>query len=67
MMKRKITNLIVLAFFAFTFSVSTIFAQVPQAFNYQAVARNAAGTLMANQAVGIEIIIHQASAAGTAV
>jgi len=43
------------------------FSQAPQALNYQAVARNSAGTLITNQKVGIEIIIHQSTATGTPV
>ncbi len=48
-------------------SISTVFAQVPQSFNYQAVARDNSGNLLAMQAVGIKIIIHQGSAVGTTV
>jgi hypothetical protein len=40
---------------------------VPQAFNYQAVARNSAGTLLVTQTIGIKINIHDASATGTIV
>jgi hypothetical protein len=43
------------------------FAQVPQAFNYQAVARNSAGTLLQNKALGVKLSVHQGSAAGTVV
>lgn len=39
-------------------------AQVPQGFNYQAVARNAVGTLIQNQALGIKLTIHKDSANG---
>jgi trimeric autotransporter adhesin len=47
--------------------VNQAFAQVPQAFNYQAVARNAAGTLLQNQALGVKLDIHQGTATGTVV
>jgi hypothetical protein len=47
--------------------ISELSAQVPQAFNYQAVARDASGNLIANQAIGISIIIHQTTASGTVV
>jgi hypothetical protein len=47
--------------------VNQAFAQVPQGFNYQAVARNSSGTLIQNQALGVELIIHQGSAGGTIV
>jgi hypothetical protein len=46
---------------------ANLLAQVPQAFNYQAVARDVSGNLIANQAVGINIIIHQSTAGGTVV
>ncbi len=49
------------------FFVSTTFAQVPQGFNYQAVARNSVGNLLQNQAVGVKLSIHQGSAVGTVV
>jgi Protein of unknown function (DUF1566) len=42
-------------------------AQVPQAFNYQAVARDNFGNLIVSHAVGIQIIIHQTTASGTPV
>jgi hypothetical protein len=42
-------------------------AQVPQAFNYQAVARDNSGIPIANHAVGIKINIHQGSASGTVI
>jgi hypothetical protein len=47
------------------FFLNQAFAQVPQGFNYQAVARNSSGTLIQNQALGVELIIHQGSAGGT--
>ena len=37
----------------------------PQKFNYQAVARNAAGAVLANQAIGLKISLLDGSAAGT--
>ncbi|HBG69793.1 MAG: hypothetical protein A2W93_00250 [Bacteroidetes bacterium GWF2_43_63] len=42
-------------------------AQSPQAFNYQAVARNAAGNVLPDQALGIRVSIHQGSEAGDVV
>lgn len=42
------------------------FAQ-PQAINYQAVARNGSGNVLANQTVGIRFSIHDASSGGTIV
>ena len=43
------------------------FAQSPQKMSYQCVVRNASGTLVTNQTVGIKISILQGSASGTAV
>ena len=63
-MKKTITKLAALLLFTFHFSLSTVFAQVPQAFNYQAVARDGSGVLIANHAVGVKINIHRATAAG---
>jgi hypothetical protein len=40
-------------------------AQVPQSFNYQAVARDASGAVLSNQAVSFRISLLQGSAAGT--
>jgi hypothetical protein len=40
-------------------------AQVPQQLNYQAVARNAAGTVLANQAVSVRFTILDGSVTGT--
>ncbi len=47
--------------------VNQAFAQVPQGFNYQAVARNSVGVLLQNQALGVRLAIHQGSAGGTVV
>lgn len=46
---------------------SLVAQTVPQAFNYQAVVRNAAGQIVDNQAVGIRISIIEGSVGGTAV
>jgi len=43
----------------------SIFAQSPQAFNYQAVVRNNAGELTANQPVSLRISIRSGTAGGT--
>ncbi|HPI31473.1 MAG TPA: tail fiber domain-containing protein, partial [Bacteroidales bacterium] len=40
------------------------YAQAPQAFNYQAVARDVAGNVLVNQNIGIRVSIHQGSATG---
>lgn len=41
--------------------------QVPQKFSYQAVLRNADGTVIANQAVNVKISLHKTSTSGTIV
>ena len=43
------------------------FAQSPESMNYQAVIRNASGSLLASQNIGLRIKIKQASASGTVV
>ena len=43
----------------------SIWAQSPQQFNYQAVARNAAGNILANQNIAVKLSIRDASATGT--
>jgi len=56
-----------LLFFTFTFSLLSSFSQVPQALNYQAVARDAGGNPISTQTIGVEFIIHQGSSGGTIV
>jgi hypothetical protein len=47
-----------------TFLLSTVLAQVPQAFNYQAIARDGSGNLLANQNIWLKINIHQTDSTG---
>ena len=47
--------------------MTNIFAQTPQSFKYQAVVRDGAGTVIANQIVGFQLSILQSSETGTAV
>ena len=61
-MKRLFTTLVALIAFSFT-----VFAQVPQGFNYQAVVRNTAGQLMQNRSISVRISILRGSETGTAV
>jgi len=58
---------IVLLLFTFNFSLSTVFAQSPKAFKYQAVARDAGGSVLANHIVNFRISILKSSMSGTAV
>jgi len=46
---------------------ATIWAQTPQSFKYQAVARDASGEVVTDQAIGMQISILQSSTSGTAV
>ncbi len=48
-------------------AVSTVVAQAPNMFKYQAVARNTAGDILANQSVSFEISILQGSSTGPSV
>ena len=43
------------------------FAQVPQAFNYQAVARDAVGDALVSTAIGVQFQLHQSTALGPVV
>ena len=63
-MKRTIT---LIGAVLMMFAAMQTYAQVPQAFNYQAVARNAAGNLLASQTIGLKLSIHQGSSSGTIV
>ena len=66
-MKRKITRLAVLLLLAAYCFLPTAYSQVPQAFNYQAVARDNSGNLIVSHNVGVEIYIRQTSSTGTVV
>ncbi len=58
------------SFYSFILAVVLFFnvnAQTPQGFNYQGIARNAAGVELANQAIGLQISILDGSASGTTV
>ncbi|OWY25560.1 hypothetical protein C7N43_20395 [Sphingobacteriales bacterium UPWRP_1] len=55
-----------LGFITVFIGISVIsYAQVPQLINYQAVARNAAGQPLANQAVSVRLSVRQSTAGGT--
>lgn len=60
------TNLLSALIFCTLLSLQAA-AQVPQKFNYQAVARNSSGTVLASQTVGILINVHDLTATGTIV
>lgn len=64
-MKRKLVTII--GSLLMVMIIGQAIAQVPQAFNYQAVARDASGNILASQALGMKITIHQGSSSGTVV
>lgn len=65
-MKNTMNKLtLVLVLFAFYFSLSTVWAQAPQSFEYQAVVRDGSGNILISQNVGIQITIKQGSPSGT--
>lgn len=45
-------------------SIFGVFAQIPQSFNYQGVARDNGGNLLANQNLGLQISLHSGSPGG---
>ena len=63
---RKEKNLIVFIFLAFIIGISS-YAQTPQAFKYQAVVREANGSVIENTIVSMRISILEGSAIGTVI
>ncbi|MCD4734885.1 MAG: hypothetical protein K8R53_02455, partial [Bacteroidales bacterium] len=61
-MKRILTLLAVLSI-----AVTAVFSQPPQGFKYQAVIRDNAGNIVANQIISVRISIHNGSAGGSVV
>ncbi len=55
-------SLLIVAILALTAIAAS--AQTPQLINYQAVARNSSGGIMANQSVSVRLTIHDSSASG---
>lgn len=62
---KKTLQLLVAGFLLAT--IQHAFAQVPQALNYQAVARNAAGVIVGNQNVSVRFSVHDGSPSGSIV
>ena len=54
-------------FFLIVFSFSHAFSQAPQAIPYQAIARDISGSIIANQAIGLQFSLHDTFANGTIV
>ncbi|HQN17032.1 MAG TPA: hypothetical protein PLB59_11375 [Bacteroidales bacterium] len=61
-MKTTVTKIIIS--WIFLLLTGYCFAQAPQAFNYQAVARDVAGNVLVNQNIGLRVSIHLGSATG---
>lgn len=47
--------------------MASVWAQAPQGVNYQAVARDGSGVLMANKGISVDFLIHSASSTGAVV
>lgn len=58
---------LLLQFAMLIFAAIPAMAQAPQAFNYQGVARSAAGAPLVSQPIGLQITIHDGSSSGTTV
>lgn len=56
-----------ISLFLLNFIIVLGFAQAPQGFNYQAVARNSSGVAVASQPIGLQISLRQTTALGTIV
>lgn len=65
-MMNNITTKIIFTFLAVLFTAE-VMAQVPQGFNFQAVARDADGELIANSQLGVRVSVLQGSETGTSV
>jgi trimeric autotransporter adhesin len=63
-MKTKLLILVVLLS-PFAFRLSPCYAQVPQGFNYQAIARDGSGIALSNQALPVKIAIQTSLTGGT--
>ncbi|MFL5765004.1 MAG: hypothetical protein ACJ77K_13755 [Bacteroidia bacterium] len=59
-MKKLLTLLLFVSF-------SGVFAQAPQGFNYQAIARNSSGAAIVSSPIGLQICLRQGSSSGTIV
>ncbi len=62
-MKKFILPLIL----CFVISITNSFSQAPEKFNYQGVARDISGNVLANQNISLEIKLHSSAALGTVV
>jgi len=58
-------RIITLTFAAIAFAIAVTFAQSPQAFKYQAIARDNSGNVLANQPISIRVSILSGLPTGT--
>ena len=66
-MKNKCTKLVLLLLLTFTFQLSTVFSQVPQAINFQAIARDGFGNPMINTNIQIRLSVIDSTLGGSIV
>ncbi len=62
---KKFKQLTILFFVICILQIANCLAQAPQGLNYQAVARNAAGTILSNQSIGVRVTITNGNAGAT--
>lgn len=58
---------LLLSVFVVALSVITVFAQAPEKLNYQGVARDNAGNVLATQPIGLQVKVHSGSGSGPVV
>ena len=63
----NIMKKLTLAFVAGVLAIATTYAQVPQSFNYQAIARDNSGNVLNTQNISIRISIHESNSGGAVV
>ncbi len=57
----------IVSILAFSILTVSVFAQSPDLFNYQGVARDNGGNILANQNIGLQLSLHSGSSSGTVV
>ncbi len=66
-MKKNLKKLVVIFLLAFNFAIPTIIAQVPQAINFQAIARDGSGSPMVNTNIQIRLSVIDSAQSGIVV
>jgi hypothetical protein len=61
---KTMKKILLIAFMLYAVNAMT---QVPQGFNYQAVARDVGGNILSFQPIGLQVIIHSGSSSGTVI